>query len=261
MALNGGAVGDIRSDWTLEEVRALHALPFSDLIHAAQLAHRRYFDPNQVQVSTLLSIKTGACPEDCAYCPQSIRYDTGLEREPLMEPAAVVARARAAREAGATRFCMGAAWRSPKDRDLDHVVEMVRGVADLGLETCATLGMLTEAPGPSPARRGTRLLQSQSRYVREVLRGSDHDAHLPGSPRHARRRARRRNQRLLRRHPRHGRAGGRPDRIPAHARDARSASRERADQQPRAGRGHAARRYCPRSIRSSSSASSRSRAS
>jgi len=138
-----GMGGDVRSNWTIEEVRALHALPFSDLVHRAQTVHRRHFDPNAVQVSTLLSIKTGACPEDCAYCPQSIRYDTGLEREALMDPAAVVARARAAREAGATRFCMGAAWRSPKDRDLGKVVEMVEGVAALGLETCATLGMLT----------------------------------------------------------------------------------------------------------------------
>jgi len=142
---NGRANADVRSDWTLDEVRALHALPFADLMHRAQSIHRLHFDPNQVQVSTLLSIKTGACPEDCAYCPQSIRYDTGLEREALMEPAAVIARARAAREAGATRFCMGAAWRSPKDRDLDKVVEMVEGVAALGLETCATLGMLTPA--------------------------------------------------------------------------------------------------------------------
>jgi biotin synthase len=143
MGLDAGRMGEIRSDWTLDEVRALHALPFNDLVHYAQSTHRRHFDPNQVQVSTLLSIKTGACPEDCAYCPQSIRYDTGLEREALMEPAAVIARARAARDAGATRFCMGAAWRSPKDRDLAAVEEMVRGVRELGLETCATLGMLT----------------------------------------------------------------------------------------------------------------------
>jgi len=141
--------GEVRSDWTLEEVRALHALPFNDLMHQAQLAHRRHFDPNQVQVSTLLSIKTGACPEDCAYCPQSIRYDTGVEREALMDAASVIERARAARDSGATRFCMGAAWRSPKDRDLDTVAEMVRGVRELGLETCATLGMLT----PSQAER------------------------------------------------------------------------------------------------------------
>ena len=138
-----GAAGDVRTTWTLDEVRALHALPFGDLVFQAQTLHRRYFDPNTVQVSTLLSIKTGACPEDCAYCPQSVRYDTGLEREALMEPDDVVARARAARESGATRFCMGAAWRSPKNRDLEKVAKMVEDVAALGLETCATLGMLT----------------------------------------------------------------------------------------------------------------------
>ncbi len=149
MGLDGDRQPEIRSDWTLYEVRALHALPFSDLIHRAQSLHRRHFDPNAVQVSTLLSIKTGACPEDCAYCPQSIRYDTGLEREALMNPDDVIASARAARELGATRFCMGAAWRSPKDRDLETVAEMIRGVRELGLETCATLGMLT----PSQARR------------------------------------------------------------------------------------------------------------
>jgi biotin synthase len=142
---NGHTYDEARSSWTLEEVRALHRLPFADLLHRAQTVHRRHFDPNEVQVSTLLSVKTGACPEDCAYCPQSIRYDTGLEREALMEPEAVVERARAARDAGATRFCMGAAWRSPKDRDLEKVAAMVEGVARLGLETCATLGMLSPA--------------------------------------------------------------------------------------------------------------------
>jgi biotin synthase len=142
---NGHASDEVRSSWTLEEVRALHRLPFADLMHRAQCVHRSHFDPNEVQVSTLLSIKTGACPEDCAYCPQSIRYDTGLEREALMEPADVIERARAARDAGATRFCMGAAWRSPKDRDLDKVAAMIGGVAALGLETCATLGMLKPA--------------------------------------------------------------------------------------------------------------------
>jgi len=145
MDLSAGRLGAIRSDWSLAEVRELHALPFADLIYQAQTVHRRHFDPNQVQVSTLLSIKTGACPEDCAYCPQSIRYDTGLEREALMEPGAVIERARAAKAAGATRFCMGAAWRSPRDRDLETVAEMVRGVRALGLETCATLGMLSPA--------------------------------------------------------------------------------------------------------------------
>jgi len=145
MDLNQGRQGEIRSNWSLAEVRALHALPFADLLFHAQSVHRRHFDPNQVQVSTLISIKTGACPEDCAYCPQSIRYDTGLERESLMDPGAVIASARAAKANGATRFCMGAAWRSPKDRDLDTVAAMVSGVRDLGLETCATLGMLTPA--------------------------------------------------------------------------------------------------------------------
>ncbi|MGB5132313.1 MAG: biotin synthase BioB [Steroidobacteraceae bacterium] len=149
MALSGEPLGGIRSNWTLAEVRELHALPFADLLFHAQTIHRRHFDPNEVQVSTLLSIKTGACPEDCAYCPQSIRYDTGLEREALMDPATVIERARAARANGATRFCMGAAWRSPKDRDLETVALMVSGVRDLGLETCATLGMLT----PAQARR------------------------------------------------------------------------------------------------------------
>ena len=135
----------IRHDWTLAEVSALFALPFADLMFAAQRTHRAHHTPNQVQVSTLLSIKTGGCPEDCAYCPQSVRYDTGVEREALMEAGAVVARARAAKEAGATRFCMGAAYRSPKARELTQIAAMVREVRALGLETCATLGMLTPA--------------------------------------------------------------------------------------------------------------------
>ena len=136
--------GDLRHDWTSAQVRALFALPFNDLLFHAQSLHRKFFEPNTVQLSTLLSIKTGACPEDCAYCPQSIRYDTGLKAEPLMDVVAVVQAAREARSNGATRFCMGAAWRSPKDRDLDKVEEMVREVKSLGLETCLTLGMLKE---------------------------------------------------------------------------------------------------------------------
>ncbi len=137
--------GAVRNDWSVEEVRALFALPFLDLLLQAQQVHRLHFAPNQVQVSTLLSIKTGACPEDCSYCPQSIRYETGLAREELMQVEDVKRRAAAARDAGATRFCMGAAWRSPKAKDLRVVVEMVKGVKELGLETCATLGMLTPA--------------------------------------------------------------------------------------------------------------------
>ncbi len=136
-------LGVLRHDWTVDEVRALFALPFADLMYHAQRVHRANFNPNEVQVSTLLSIKTGACPEDCAYCPQSVRYDTGLEREELMAVDAVLESARAAKAKGATRFCMGAAYRSPKDKQLKVVAEMIRGVRSLGMETCATLGMLT----------------------------------------------------------------------------------------------------------------------
>jgi biotin synthase len=135
--------GDLRHDWTRAEVRALFALPFNELLFRAQSLHRRYFCNDEVQISTLLSIKTGGCPEDCAYCPQSARYDTGVKAEKLMGLASVLKEARAAKAAGASRFCMGAAWREPKDRDLDQVCAMVAGVKDLGLETCATLGMLT----------------------------------------------------------------------------------------------------------------------
>jgi biotin synthase len=138
-----------RHDWTRAEVRALFALPFPELIFRAAGVHRENFDPTEVQISTLLSIKTGGCPEDCAYCPQSAKYDTGVEAEKLMSLDAVLAEARAAKASGASRFCMGAAWRSPKDRDLDNVCAMVEGVKALGLETCATLGMLT----PDQAQR------------------------------------------------------------------------------------------------------------
>ena len=133
----------LRHDWTREEVRALFALPFPELMFRAALAHRENFDPTEVQISTLLSIKTGGCPEDCAYCPQSAQYDTGVKAEKLMSLDAVLGEARAAKAGGASRFCMGAAWRSPKERDLDSVCAMVEGVKALGLETCATLGMLT----------------------------------------------------------------------------------------------------------------------
>jgi biotin synthase len=139
------SLGAVRHDWTREQVEALFALPFPELMFRAQSVHRIAFDPCQVQISTLISIKTGGCPEDCAYCPQSARYDTGVKAEKLMPLAAVVAQARAAKEAGASRFCMGAAWREPKERDLDKVCAMVAGVKALGLETCATLGMLTRA--------------------------------------------------------------------------------------------------------------------
>ncbi len=133
----------IRHDWSREEVLALFNLPFNDLMFQAQVVHRQHFDPNQVQLSTLLSIKTGACPEDCKYCPQSARYDTGLEKEKLMDVDRVIEEAKAAKASGASRFCMGAAWRSPKARDMPEVARMVREVKALGMETCMTLGMLT----------------------------------------------------------------------------------------------------------------------
>jgi biotin synthase len=135
----------LRHDWALDEIEALLALPFNDLLFRAQGEHRRHFDPNEIQVSTLLSIKTGACAEDCAYCSQSVHHDTGLERERLLPLDEVMAAAQAARDQGATRFCMGAAWRNPTDRNLERVVEMIGAVRGLGMETCVTLGMLTAA--------------------------------------------------------------------------------------------------------------------
>jgi biotin synthase len=143
-----------RDDWTPAEIGALFELPFPELIFRAQSVHRQHFDPAEVQISTLLSIKTGGCPEDCAYCPQSARYDTGVHAEKLMALDAVLAEARAAKNAGASRFCMGAAWRSPKDRDLEHVCAMVEAVKALGLETCATLGMLSAAQARKLKRAG-----------------------------------------------------------------------------------------------------------
>lgn len=133
----------IRHDWTLDEVWDLARLPFNDLLFRAHSVHRGHFDPNAVQMSTLVSVKTGGCPEDCAYCPQSVHHDTGVKAEHMMDGEAVLERARAARANGATRFCMGAAWRSPKPRQVEQFAGLIRQVSDLGLETCATLGMLS----------------------------------------------------------------------------------------------------------------------
>jgi len=134
----------IRHNWSLAEILDLFYQPLSDLVFRAQTLHRQYFDPNTIQLSTLLNIKTGGCPEDCAYCPQSARYQTKVNAEPLMLLGRVRMAAEEAKKQGASRFCMGAAWRSPKDRDLDQVLDMVKAVKEIGLETCATLGMLTE---------------------------------------------------------------------------------------------------------------------
>jgi biotin synthase len=157
---------EIRHDWTREEVRALFELPFAELVFRAQSVHRAHFDPRQVQISTLLSVKTGGCPEDCAYCPQSAHYKTGIRAEKLLSAEAVVAEARRAQQAGATRYCMGAAWRGPKDEDVEQVCKMVEGVKALGMETCATLGMLT-------APQAARLRQSGLDYYNHNLDTSE----------------------------------------------------------------------------------------
>lgn len=151
-----------RSDWTRDEIAALFDLPFPELMFRAATVHRAHFDPTQVQTSTLISIKTGGCPEDCSYCTQSVSNPTGLKATKLMEVETVLAEARAARDSGASRFCMGAAWRNPKDRDLETVCAMVEGVKALGMETCVTLGMLT-------APQAVRLKQSGLDYYNHNL--------------------------------------------------------------------------------------------
>lgn len=143
-----------RHNWTLEEVQSLFALPFNDLMFKAASIHREHFDPNAVQISTLLSIKTGSCPEDCKYCPQSAHYNTGLQKEPLLDVDYVIEQAQKAKEAGASRFCMGAAWRQLHDRDLPKVSAMIKGVKDLGLESCVTLGMLKKEQAESLKEAG-----------------------------------------------------------------------------------------------------------
>ncbi len=171
--MNASFAPTIRHDWTRAEITALFALPFSDLMFQAQSVHRAYFNPNEVQVSTLCSIKTGACPEDCAYCPQSARYDTGLEKEKLMAVEKVIEEARAAKASGATRFCMGAAWRSPKGKDMPYVTHMVKGVKALGMETCMTLGMLDEQQAQDLADAGldyyNHNLDTSPEYYGEII--------------------------------------------------------------------------------------------
>ncbi|MBF8221734.1 biotin synthase BioB [Halomonas sp. 328] len=162
-----------RHDWSVDEIEALFALPFNDLLFQAQQVHRAHFDANAVQVSTLLSIKTGACPEDCKYCPQSGHYTTGLDKEKLLEIEKVVAQAEAAKAAGASRFCMGAAWRSPREKDLAVVLEMVKRVKALGLETCMTLGMVDDAQARRLAEAGldyyNHNLDTSPEYYGEII--------------------------------------------------------------------------------------------
>jgi biotin synthase len=164
---------DVRNDWTLAQVSELFDLPFMDLVFKAQELHRVHQAPNTVQISTLLSIKTGACPEDCAYCPQSVRFETGLEASELLELEDVAARARAAKDSGATRFCMGAAYRSPKPKDLRKILAMIREVKALGLETCATLGMVTPPQALELKVAGldyyNHNLDTSPRYYEEII--------------------------------------------------------------------------------------------
>lgn len=172
-SLEPASVTITRHDWRLDEVNALFSLPFNDLLFQAQQVHRQHFNPNEVQISTLCSIKTGACPEDCHYCPQSSRYDTGLEREKLMQVEQVLEEAKAAKANGATRFCMGAAWRSPHRRDMPYVLDMVKQVKSLGLETCMTLGMLDEDQSKALAEAGldyyNHNLDTSPEYYGEII--------------------------------------------------------------------------------------------
>lgn len=168
--------------WTLEAVLALYEMPFMDLIHRAQEVHRQHFDANAIQRSTLLSVKTGGCSEDCGYCSQSARYQTGTERERLMPIDEVLAAAKAAKDKGASRFCMGAAWRGPKDNDLDKVLEMVREVKALGMQTCVTLGMLKDGQAEKLKDAGldyyNHNLDTDREFYGQVIKTHTHDDRL-----------------------------------------------------------------------------------
>jgi biotin synthase len=163
----------IRHNWQLEEILALYALPFNDLLFKAQTTHRQFFNPNEVQLSTLLSIKTGGCPENCSYCPQSAHYEGGVEASKLMDVEDVLKSARQAKDAGAARFCMGAAWREPKERDMPAVAEIIKGVKDLGLETCMTLGMLNEGQAKTLKEAGldyyNHNIDTSEEYYKEII--------------------------------------------------------------------------------------------
>ena len=177
--------------WPVSEVEALFALPFNDLIWRAQQVHRAHFEVNEVELATLLSIKTGGCPEDCGYCPQAARYDTGVDAQKMMAVDEVVAAAQAAKDSGATRFCMGAAWRSPKDRDIEAVEDMVKAVKALGMETCATLGMLKEEQAERLKEAGldyyNHNLDTAPEFYGEVITTRDYQDRLDtlGHVRHA----------------------------------------------------------------------------
>ncbi|GGA92577.1 biotin synthase BioB [Agarivorans gilvus] len=172
----------LRHDWTVSEVNDLFALPFNDLLFQAQCVHRANFDPNQVQVSTLLSIKTGACPEDCKYCPQSAHHKTDLKTERLLEVEHVLKEAKKAKENGSTRFCMGAAWKNPKQRDMPYLIQMVEGVKQMGMETCMTLGMLEKQQAEQLAEAGldyyNHNLDTSREFYQEIITTRSYDQRL-----------------------------------------------------------------------------------
>ncbi|MCY4532756.1 MAG: biotin synthase BioB, partial [Gammaproteobacteria bacterium] len=165
--------GTLRHEWLLTNVLELFDLPFNDLLFKAQTIHRQYHNPNEVQIATLLSIKTGGCPEDCKYCPQSVHYDTGVDPETLMNIDEVVSAARIAKEQGATRFCMGAAWRSPTERQVEQMAPMIEAVGEMGMETCVTLGMLTDKQANRLAEAGldyyNHNLDTSPEYYSEII--------------------------------------------------------------------------------------------
>lgn len=172
----------LRHDWTVDQVNALFAKPFNDLLFEAQLVHRQHFDPNQVQVSTLLSIKTGACPEDCKYCPQSAHHKTDLKTQRLLEVEHVLREAKSAKEHGSTRFCMGAAWKNPKERDMPYLLQMIEGVKELGMESCMTLGMLTQQQAEQLADAGldyyNHNLDTSREYYDQIITTRTYDDRL-----------------------------------------------------------------------------------
>jgi len=173
---------DVRHDWSTEEIQALFDLPFNELLFQAQSVHRQHFDPNEVQVSTLLSIKTGACPEDCQYCSQSGHYNTDLEKEKLMEVEKVLHEAQKAKDNGASRFCMGAAWKHPSKKDFPHVLAMVKGVRALGLETCMTLGALDQEQTQALAEAGldyyNHNIDTSREYYKKIISTRSFDDRL-----------------------------------------------------------------------------------
>ena len=245
-----------RTDWTKAEIESLFELPFNDLLYSAQWVHRQNFDPNAVQVSTLLSIKTGACPEDCAYCPQSIRFETAIDRHDLMPLDEVRAAARRARDAGATRFCMGASYRGPKDSQLEPILAMIKEVKAMGLETCATLGLLRPGQAERLAEAGldyyNHNLDSSPEFYEKIISTRTYGDRLETLER-----VRAAGVKVC--------CGGivgmgetRADRIGLLHTLATlaAAARKRADQRARADSGHAARGGRRRSIRSNSSAAS-----